>query len=131
VNDPESRLAHIFDRLARLRDDELAPMTAREDRPAGERRRAREAARAAIADVRRTDLAIAEEMLRAWATSVETAVPTGIWGTTGTVSQLDARQRALPMVADAVLAALAWDALDPEDREVLTDSVIAQEVGLG
>lgn len=126
----DARLEQLFDQLARLRDEELMTLVAREERPADERRRAREAARAVLGERARGDLEVAEEMLRAWATSAEAGLPTGIYGTVGNIGQLEARQRALPVVADAVLAILAAERLDPRDREALTDSVLADEVGL-
>jgi LmbE family N-acetylglucosaminyl deacetylase len=131
VTDTDARLDALFDRLARLREDELTTLSARDERPPADRRRARAAARAALGGSRRTDLEIAEEMLRAWATSVETSVPSGIFGTTGNARQTEARAQALPIVADAVLAILASDSLDPQDREVLTDSVLARDLGVG
>jgi hypothetical protein len=130
MSDTDARLDVLFDRLARMRDDELASLSAREERSPEERRGAREAARSTLSDTGRSDLAVAEEMLRAWATSVAGAIPAGVHGTAGNAGQLEARQRALPIVGDAVLAILAGDRLEPEHREVLTDSVLAQHVGI-
>jgi hypothetical protein len=130
MTDTDARLEVLFDRLARLRDDELMALSAREERPPAERRRARDAAKSVLADARRADLQIAEEMLRAWAMSADTSLPAGVVGTFGNVGQLEARERALPIVADAVLAVLTADQLDPQDREVLTDSVLAEEMGI-
>ena len=130
MTDADPRLEALFDQLARMPDDELMTLLARTDRTPDERRRAREAARRVLADSSRADLTLAEDMLRAWAMSADTSLPAGVAGTSGNAGQLDARQRALPIVADAVLAILAANHLDPQDREVLTDSVLAEEAGI-
>jgi hypothetical protein len=130
MTDTDARLDALFDRLARMPDGELASLSARDERSPAERRRAREAARSVLSDTRRADLAVAEEMLRAWATSAESSLPAGIWGTTGNARTSEARAQALPIVADAVLAILAADRLDPQDRELLTDSLLAREIGI-
>jgi hypothetical protein len=130
MSDTDAQLDALFDRLARMRDEDLAALSARDERPPTDRRRARSAARAALAGSRRTDLEIAEEMLRAWATSADTSLPTDIFGITGNARQIEARAQALPIVADVILAILAADSLDPQDREILTDSALAHDVGV-